>query len=56
MLAATVEQQLCWLDFDGRMLWSAETPEKLVAAACDPLGHGAVCGFESGHVLRLNWD
>lgn len=56
MLAATVEKQIYWLDFKGRMLWAAPTPEEVIAAACDPLGTGAVCGFKSGHVLRLNWD
>ncbi len=56
MLASSVEQQLYWLDFDGRVLWMAQPSETLVAAACDPLGYGAVCGFESGQVLRVSWD
>ncbi len=56
MMAATVEQQLCWLDFQGQLLWSAATPHKTVAIQCDPLGYGAVCGFDSGQVLRLTWD
>ncbi len=56
MMAATIEQQLCWLDFQGQVLWSAATPHKTVAIHCDPLGYGAVCGFESGEIIRLSWD
>jgi len=56
MIAATVEQQICWLDFEGRVIWSASTPEKVISLACDPLGYGAVVGLESGKILRLTWD
>lgn len=56
MMVATVEQQLCWLNFQGQLLWSAETPDRAVSIQCDPLGYGAVCGFESGQIIRLTWD
>lgn len=55
MLVATVESHIYWLDFNGRMLWAAQTPEEAIAVACDPLGYGAICGFGAGQLVRLNW-
>lgn len=53
---ATLERKLFWLNTDGKMLWSADAPEDLTRIACDPLGKGLVCGFESGRIVRLDWD
>lgn len=54
--AATLERQLCWLNADGQMLWSATAPEDVSRVLCDPQGHGLVCGFQSGRILRLDWN
>lgn len=55
LIAGTLERQLYWLDIDGQLLWAANTPEDIVALVCDPLGEWAVCGFDSGRVVRLDW-
>jgi hypothetical protein len=52
---ATVERQLYWMNADGKMLWAAEAPYDITRIACDPLGKGLVVGFESGHIVRLDW-
>jgi hypothetical protein len=55
LVASTVERHLYWLDADGEMLWAADVPEDVTGLACDPLGNWLVCGFASGHVVRLDW-
>jgi hypothetical protein len=55
LVASTVEKGLIWLDPDGEILWTAETPEEVRTLRCDPLGAGIICGFESGRVARLDW-
>lgn len=56
VVASTVERHLYWLDSDGALLWAAEAPEPIVTLICDPLGEWLVVGFESGRVLRLDWE
>ena len=56
VVVATVEKQLFWLDSDGALLWAAETPEEAVALICDPLGEWLIIGFQSGRVMRLDWE
>ncbi len=53
---ATLERNLYWLNTEGKMLWAAEAPEDIVRVVCDPLGKGLVLGFESGRIVRLDWD
>lgn len=53
---ATLERKLYWLNKDGKLLWAAEAPEDITRVVCDPLGKGLVCGFESGRIVRLDWD
>jgi hypothetical protein len=55
LVASTVEKGLIWLDSDGEVLWTTQTPEEVCSLRCDPLGSGIVCGFESGRVARLDW-
>ena len=55
LIAATLERQLYWLDVDGQMLWASEAPDDVSVVRCDPLGEWAVCGFDSGHITRLDW-
>lgn len=56
VVAATVERHIYWLDSDGTLLWAAETPEDVTALICDPLGEWLIVGFQSGRVLRLDWE
>ena len=53
---ATLERQLYWLNASGKMIWSGEAPEDISRVVCDPLGKGLICGFESGRIIRLDWD
>ena len=53
---ATMERQLYWLNARGKMIWSGEAPEDITRLVCDPLGKGLVCGFESGRIVRLDWE
>jgi hypothetical protein len=55
LITSTVEKGLIWLDSEGEVLWSTETPEDVCCLRCDPLGSGIVCGFESGRVARFDW-
>lgn len=54
-VVATLEQELQWLGIDGHMHWKCKTPEEVGQVHCDPLGHGLVCGFTSGRILRLDF-
>ena len=54
--ASTLERHLYWLDVDGELLWAASTPNEVAALQCDPLGEWIVCGFESGQLIRLDWE
>lgn len=56
VVASTIERHLYWLDADGALLWAAETPEPVVNLICDPLGEWLIVGFQSGRVLRLDWE
>lgn len=56
VVASTIERHLYWLDADGALLWAAETPESVVNLICDPLGEWLIVGFQSGRVLRLDWE
>lgn len=56
LVAATVENQLYWMDADGTLLWAAETPEPVVSVLCDPIGEWLIAGFRSGRILRLDWN
>jgi hypothetical protein len=55
LVASTVEKGLVWLDSEGEILWTTQTPEEICDLRCDPLGTGIVCGFDSGRVVRLDW-
>ncbi len=54
--AATLERHLYWLDSDGQLLWATLVDEDVVRVICDPLGEWLLCGFSSGHILRLDWE
>ena len=54
--AATLERQLYWLGTDGEPLWTTETEEDVRGLACDPFGEWIVVGFESGLIVRLDWN
>ena len=54
--AATLERHLYWLDSDGQLLWATLVDEDIVRVICDPLGEWLLCGFSSGHILRLDWE
>lgn len=56
LVASTLERQLYWLDTGGEILWAAQPPNDICQVACDPLGNWLICGFESGRILRLDWD
>lgn len=56
VVAATQERHLYWLDEDGEMLWGVLAPEDIAAVQCDPLGKGMMVGFQSGRLLRLDWE
>lgn len=53
---STMEKQLFWIDADGTLLWAAESPEPIHTLICDPLGEWLIVGFESGRVMRLDWE
>jgi len=55
LIAATLERQLYWLDVDGELLWAANAPSDITAVRCDPLGEWAICGFDAGRIVRLDW-
>ena len=55
IMATTDERAIYWIDGAGRILWIAKTPESLTAIRCAPLGNAAICGFESGRIVRLEW-
>jgi len=54
--AATLERQLYWLDSDGQLLWATQVDEDILRVICDPLGEWLLCGFSSGHIVRLDWE
>jgi hypothetical protein len=56
MAAATIERHFYWLGTDGNVHWQVETPEDIGILQCDPLGRGVILGFQSGRLLRLDWD
>ena len=56
LVVSTVERHLYWLDADGALLWAAETPDAVVSSHCAPLGEWFVAGFQSGRVVRLDWE
>ncbi len=56
VVASTLERHLYWLDSDGQLLWAAETDDDVKQLICDPLGEWIVCGFQSGRLLRLDWE
>jgi len=53
--AATIERQLYFLDRGGDLRWAAETPDDVVALACDAAGRSIIVGFASGLITRLGW-
>lgn len=53
--AATVEQQLYWLNFDGQLLWASQAPEAIRHLTCDARGRSVLCGFRNGRVGRLTF-
>lgn len=55
LIASTVERQLYWVNSDGEMLWSTETPEDVVELACDPFGQSVICGMADGQIVCLDW-
>ena len=54
--AVTLERHLYWLDSDGQLLWATQVNEDLLRVICDPLGEWLLCGFNSGHIVRLDWE
>lgn len=56
LVVATTERHLYWFDADGALLWAAETPELVQRLICDPLGEWLIIGFQSGRILRLDWE
>ena len=54
--AATLERHLYWLDSDGQLLWATQVNEDILRVICDPLGEWLLCGFNSGQILRLDWE
>lgn len=56
ILVATQENYLYRMNPKGQLLWAAEAPEPIIRLHADPLGHGFVCGFESGRVVRFDWS
>jgi len=55
-VVTTLERQLYWLDSDGELLWAAHPPDDVCCLGCDPLGNGIMCGFNSGRLIRLDWE
>lgn len=55
IIAATIERSLTWLDADGELLWSTQSPDTVEAVQCDPLGEWIICGLKCGRVFRLDW-
>ena len=56
LVVTTLERQLYWLDSDGELLWAAHPPDDICCLGCDPLGNGIICGFNSGRLIRLDWE
>jgi len=55
LIAANVERQLFWIDSDGEVLWSADTPHDVVELGCEAFGDSAICGMSDGTILKLDW-
>ncbi len=55
LIAATVEQQLYWLDADGELLWTTNVGDRIVDLVCDPFGEWAACALATQGVFRLTW-
>ena len=55
VIVATQENYLYRMNPRGELLWAAEAPDAIVRVQMDPLGHGFVCGFESGRIIRFDW-
>lgn len=53
---STLERHLYWMNTDGKLLWATEAPDDIVRIICDPLGKGLICGFQSGQIVRLDWE
>lgn len=53
--AATQERQFFYLDSHGQILWQAAIPGEVLRVACEPAGHGVICGLRSGRILKLDW-
>lgn len=56
IIAATQENYLYRMNPKGELLWAAEAPDGITRLHSDPLGHGFVCGFASGRVVRYDWN
>lgn len=54
--AATLERHFYWLDPSGRVEWQSTLPDDIKSLQCDPRGTGLVCGFQSGRIMRLDWN
>lgn len=52
----TLERHLYRLDLDGNVEWDGALPEDIHRLLTDPLGTGVVCGFQTGRIVRLDWD
>ncbi len=55
LVASTLEHHLYWLDAEGQLLWASTAPDEICGLHCDSSGEWAVCGFDSGRLLRLDW-
>ncbi|QGQ21442.1 WD40 repeat domain-containing protein [Gimesia benthica] len=56
IVTATIEQELYWLNQEGKLLWGGIIPDEAIEVACDPFGQWCVCGAKSGLVQCLDWS
>jgi len=54
--AVSIERNFYWLTIDGQIRWQSEVPEDVSMLECDPLGAGVIIGFQSGRLVRLDWE
>lgn len=54
--AATMERSFYFLREQGEVCWQSAVPDDVCRLACDPLKYAAVCGFQSGQIVRLEWE
>lgn len=56
LAARTLDERLCWIDYEGNMKWSADLSSDPVSKMCvGPMGDRMFMATKSGQLLHLLW-